>query len=186
MFENRDLFQSAHLLNSCNSENMYARQYNTALSQFKSTLLKGRIFRLAAKVFHRKSRLYDLNALKPDLHVRGSFYAGIKVVLIDAIIGSEGRITDFDMEFHPLHEKARERWVNLAIAYVARLPLPPIQLIQVGEAYFVRDGHHRLSVSQAFGQMAMDAEVIVWRACPPFPWQTAAAQANACYPELSA
>jgi hypothetical protein len=185
MFENRDLFQSAHLLNSCRSENMYARQYNTALSQFKSSLFKGRIFRLAAKAFHRKQHLYDLNALKPDLHVRGSFYAGIKVVSIHSIIGSEGRTADFDMEFHPLHEKARERWVNLAIVYLARLPLPPIQLIQVGEAYFVRDGHHRLSVSRAFGQVAMDAEVIVWKASPPFPWQPTTAQANARYPELS-
>ena len=52
------------------------------------------------------------------------------------------------------------------------LPLAPIQLIQVGDAYFVRDGHHRISVSRAFGQVAMDAEVITWKAQPPFPWQT--------------
>jgi hypothetical protein len=171
MFENRDIFQNAHLLNSCGSGNMYARQYNTALSQFKTTRFKGKILRLAAKVLNRAQHLYDLNALKPDLHVRGSFYAGIKVVSISSIIGSEGRITDFDMQFHPLQEQARERWVNVAMAYLARLPLPPIQLIQVGEVYFVRDGHHRLSVSRAFGQMAMDAEVIIWKASPPFPWQ---------------
>jgi hypothetical protein len=123
------------------------------------------------KVSKRKQDLYDLNALKPDLHVRGSSYAGIKVVSIHSIVGSEGRATDFDMGFHPLSEAARERWVSMAIACLSRLPIPPVQLIQVGEAYFVRDGHHRISVSQAFGQTAIDAEVIVWNAAPPFPWQ---------------
>ena len=59
----------------------------------------------------------------------------------------------------------------MAMAYLSRLPLPPVQLVQVGYAYFVRDGHHRISVSRAFGQASIDAEVITWQAVPPFPWQ---------------
>lgn len=154
------------------SENLYARQYNTALNQFKSTLAKGKFARLKRKVLQRPQFLYDLNALTPDLSSRGSCYSGIQVVSIDSIIGSEGRTADFDMDFHPMSEAARERWVNMAIVYLSRLPLPPIQLIRIGDAYFVRDGHHRISVSRAFGQVAMDAEVITWKAQPPFPWQT--------------
>ena len=153
------------------SENMPARQYNTALNQFKSILLKGKIFRLKRKVLNHAQYLYDLNTLKRDLHVCGSFYSGIQVVPIRSIIGSEGRTADFDMGFHPLNEAARDRWVNMAMVYLARLPLPPIELIQVGNGYFVRDGHHRISVSRAFGQIAMYAEVITWKASPPFPWQ---------------
>ncbi|RPJ22689.1 MAG: hypothetical protein EHM33_22860 [Chloroflexi bacterium] len=172
MFENRmNPFENIRLPDQCCSGNMYARQYNTALNEFRSTLFKGKILRLKRKVLNRTQYLYDLNALKPGLHVRGSYYTGIKVVPICAIIGSEGRTADFDMDFHPLNEAARERWVNMAIAYLSRLSLPPVQLIQIGEAYFVRDGHHRLSVSRAFGQIAMDAEVITWKASPPFPWQ---------------
>jgi hypothetical protein len=30
-----------------------------------------------------------------------------------------------------------------------RIALPPVQLIQVGGIYYVRDGHHRVSVSRA-------------------------------------
>jgi hypothetical protein len=93
------------------------------------------------------------------------------VVPINSIIGSEGRIADFDIDFHPMSEAVCERWVNMAIVHLSRLPLPPIQLIQIGDAYFVRDGHHRISVSRAFGQVAMDAQVITWKAQPPFPWQ---------------
>ena len=75
------------------------------------------------------------------------------------------------MGFHPIKEASRERWVNMAMAYLSRLPLPPVELVQIGNVYFVRDGHHRISVSRAFGQASIDAEVITWQAVPPFPWQ---------------
>ncbi len=88
-----------------------------------------------------------------------------------SIIGSEGRAADFDLGFHPLDESARDRWVSMAVAYLRHLPLPPVELIQVGDAYFVRDGHHRISVGRAFGQIAIDAEVTTWGASSPFPWQ---------------
>jgi len=175
MFQgNLNLYQNAQIADSGYTENNYARQYNTALSQFRSIFAKGKAFRLKRKIMRRPQGLYDLSALKPGLVLRGSYYAGIQVVPIHSIIGSESRSTDFDLEFHPVSEASRERWVNMAMVYLSRLPLPPIQLIQVGDGYFVRDGHHRISVSRAFGQVAMDAEVITWKAQPPFPWQPGA------------
>lgn len=165
------LSQNAQLPSSGYAENLHTHQYNVARSQFHSSLWKGKIARFIKRVLRRRSRLYDLDALKQRLSVRGSFYSGIQVVPFNAIIGSEGRSADFDMDFRPISESARERWVNMAIVYLSRIPLPPIQLIQIGDAYFVRDGHHRISVSRAFGQEVMDAEVITWKASPPFPWQ---------------
>lgn len=179
MFENfMNPLQNARILDDHCCENLYARQYNTALNQFRAVLLKGTLFRLQQKVLHRNRFLYDLNAVKASLHMRGSSYAGMKVVRITAIIGSEGKTSDFDLHFHPLSESARERWVNMAIAYLSRTPLPPIQLIEIGGAYFIRDGHHRVSVGRAFGQVAIDAEVVRWNAAPPFPWQPAACSAE--------
>jgi hypothetical protein len=32
------------------------------------------------------------------------------------------------------------------------MTLAPVELIQDGESYFVRDGHHRISVARALGQ----------------------------------
>jgi len=177
MFDNKLLAsQNIHLLDDCSPENNDAHRYNTALNKFRSNLSKGKVSRLKRKVLHRPQWLYDLNALKPDLHLRGSSYSGIQVVPASSIIGSEGKATDFDIDFHPLSEAARERWVNVAMVYLAHLPLPPVQLIQIGNTYFVRDGHHRISVSRAFGQIAVDAEVITWKAAPPFPWQLGAVQ----------
>jgi hypothetical protein len=172
MFENRITpFSNFETPGNGSSRDAFAHLYNTALSRFKSSILLGRITRLKNRITHCTSWLYDLNALKPDLALRGSFYAGIQVVPISSIIGSEGKTGDFDLGFHPLKETSRERWVGVAMAYLACLPLPPVELIQVGDAYFVRDGHHRVSVCRAFGQMTIDAEVITWQAVPPFPWQ---------------
>jgi hypothetical protein len=53
--------------------------------------------------------------------------------------------------------------------------LPPVRLIQVGDVYFVRDGHHRISVAKALGQTEIDAVVSVWHAAGPLPWETAPA-----------
>jgi hypothetical protein len=172
MFENQITpFQNAYLTNRRNSQNLYALQYNTALHQFRSILFKGKIARLMRRVMQRPQWLYDLNDMKSCLAMGGSSYSGIQVVPIRSIIGSEGRTADFDMDFHPTSEAARERWINMAIVYLSRMPLPPIQLVRIDNAYFVRDGHHRISVSRTFGQIAMDAEVITWKASPPFPWQ---------------
>jgi len=38
--------------------------------------------------------------------------------------------------------------------------LPPVELIRTGGIYFVRDGHHRISVARALGEAYIDAEVI--------------------------
>lgn len=179
MFQNF-LSQNAQLPVGGYSENIYSRQYNVALSQFRSALLKGKLSRLKRRIQRRPERLYDLSTLKQELSVRGSFYAGIQVVQISSIIGSEGRSADFDIDFHPISEAARERWVNMAIVHLSRIPLPPIQLIQIGDAYFVRDGHHRISVGRTFRQAAMDAEIIAWKVATPLPWQPGAVPEAVC------
>jgi ParB-like chromosome segregation protein Spo0J len=35
--------------------------------------------------------------------------------------------------------------------------LPPISVARVGDAYAVRDGHHRVSVARARGALTIDA-----------------------------
>ena len=170
MFENNP-YRNFYPQDNCCAENNHARRYNTALSHFKSTLFKGEIFRMTSGLLRRRQWLYDLASIKLCKTQRNTFYAGIKVVDINRIIGTEGRMTDFDIGFHPVNEKSRQRWVNMALAYLVQLPLPPVELTQIGDAYFVRDGHHRISVARSFGQLVVDAEVVIIDAAPPFPWQ---------------
>ena len=48
---------------------------------------------------------------------------------------------------------------------------PPVELIQVGDLYFVRDGHHRISVARAMGQEAIEAKVTAWHVVGSLPWE---------------
>jgi hypothetical protein len=94
-------------------------------------------------------------------------HAGIQLVPIAKICGSEGRSKDFDADFRPLHEASKERWVDIAIARSRDVPLPAVELVQIGDCYFVRDGHHRISVAKMAGQLEIEAEVTVWQGVAP-------------------
>jgi hypothetical protein len=85
--------------------------------------------------------------------------AGPRVVPLDAIIGSVDRVRDFDRRFRPTSARVRSRWEQIATAMRRGESLPPVSLNQIGELYFVVDGHHRVSVARALGHTDIDAYV---------------------------
>jgi len=114
--------------------------------------------------------LLDLAAEKPRCVMGSARPGGLQTVEVRRILGSEGRSRDFDRHFLPLRKCTRERWTSIAAAQLMGIPLPPVSLIQVGERYYVRDGHHRVSVARALGQEYIEAEITVWElveACQP-------------------
>ncbi|WP_129630342.1 hypothetical protein [Candidatus Oscillochloris fontis] len=86
--------------------------------------------------------------------------SGVVHIPLRQIIGSEDRGEDFDCTFAPLQRHTRERWCRVALAWLEGTALEPVQLIQVGNFYFVRDGHHRVSVARAFGAVTLEAVVV--------------------------
>jgi hypothetical protein len=116
-------------------------------------------------------RLLSLAEVETASTVHARSYAGVRDVPIAQIRGSEGRCNDFDQSFHPLQDHNQARWLRVAAARHRGKTLPPVELIQVGEVYFVRDGHHRISVARAVGQMDIEAEVTVWDVAGPLPWE---------------
>jgi hypothetical protein len=94
---------------------------------------------------------------------REGVYVGMRTIAIETICGSEERAEDFDNFFRPLSEHNRDRWLSVAEARLRGLLLPPVQLIEMGGRYFVRDGHHRISVAQALGEAYVDAEIVRWQ-----------------------
>lgn len=81
-------------------------------------------------------------------------------VPLSKIVGTEGRSADFDADFNPLKTSDRERWISIAAARRMGTVLPAVELLQVGDKYYVRDGHHRVSVARVMGQMEIDAQVV--------------------------
>jgi hypothetical protein len=151
-----------------------SRILQEAVKLFNGAAQQGKLSSLWSALTRRPGRLLDLEAVKASLSVQGSHYLGVRSVPVARILGSEGKAEDFDAGFHPLSPRSRYRWQSIAAAMLGGLPLPPVELVRVGEEYFVRDGHHRISVAKALGQQDIDAEVTVLDAAPaaapcPFP-----------------
>jgi hypothetical protein len=138
-----------------NSVNLRFRLVNL----FEKRRRIGIIKKILAFLLRSNSDLLDLNKVISHSSVSGSRYLGIRSISIDQIKGSESRSKDFDDSFNPIHERSRSRWLSVAKARLAGLVLQPVQITQVGEIYFVRDGHHRISVARALGEKFIDAEI---------------------------
>lgn len=84
---------------------------------------------------------------------------GLQVVRLDDIVGTVDRGQDFDRRFRPTTGRVRSRWEQIATAVRRGESLPPVDLLRIGAIYFVRDGHHRVSVARALGLGDIDAYV---------------------------
>jgi hypothetical protein len=98
------------------------------------------------------SRLRRAGAAAPGRGIRG--------VPVEAISGTlePSRARLFDHCFRPAGD-ARRRGQRLWLAEHRGAVLPPISVVAVGDAYAVRDGHHRVSVARARRALTIDATV---------------------------
>jgi hypothetical protein len=90
---------------------------------------------------------------------RGERQLGLRTIRLESIVGSAESRRDFDRRFRPTSGRVRERWERLALAQRRGESIPPIEVYQVGDLYFVKDGHHRVSIAIAAGQRTIDAYV---------------------------
>jgi len=122
--------------------------------------------RLAARM---RLRSGDLDVLLPFDEVvaalgrRGEVRLGLKMVDLDLIVGSTDRVAGFDRRFRPTSDLARRRFERIAAAARRGEHLPPVDLLQVGDVYFVQDGHHRVAVMKALGRELIEARVTLIR-----------------------
>lgn len=73
------------------------------------------------------------------------------------ILGSVARSADFDDRFRPRRRTARYHRV-LQQFRDGHQP-PPIEVVQLGQLYFVSDGHHRVAAARTVGWMHLPARV---------------------------
>ncbi|MGB1250819.1 MAG: hypothetical protein ACPG8W_09425 [Candidatus Promineifilaceae bacterium] len=103
-----------------------------------------------------------LSTMADEIVGREPQYIGRKSVPLSQIQGScnPGRCEEFDADFSPCCLNSTQRWYSVAIARLQGKQLPPIRLVEVDNSYFVSDGHHRVSVASAFGDVNIEADVI--------------------------
>lgn len=137
---------------------MEARRNANAL--FSNAMNRGKLIMILQKLFGKQNNLRAFATVdRKDKPVQKQNKMIVNVP-IEKIVGSEGRAQDFDKQFRPLVNHIRDRWIGVAIAYRRGKALPPVELIQVGDEYYVRDGHHRISVAKLFGQATIEAKII--------------------------
>jgi hypothetical protein len=91
--------------------------------------------------------LLSFEDVRSGLHLRHKIDRVLQEIPLDHIRGSVGRYDDFTSVFLPRKEHLRERWKRVEVAMKAG-KTPPIDVYQVGESYFVRDGNHLVSIAR--------------------------------------
>jgi hypothetical protein len=118
--------------------------------------------RLRAVLLGQNRRLFTLDEIEAQATVTQRYANGTQTVALDRIRGSVDKANAFDIDFYPAQERTENRWIWVATAFLRGISLPPVELIQVGDIYFVVDGHHRISVARALNHTHIDAAVTVW------------------------
>jgi hypothetical protein len=171
------------------SESCYERDIQAVLAArrlYDHVYSRGQLSRLWRLMTRRSRHLLNLTSLETTSHLQTYHYLGIQMVPIKQIWGSEGRSHDFDALFYPRQRHSQERWLSVATARMMALTLPPVGLIQVGEGYFVRDGHHRISVARALGEQHIEAEVTVRQVSRPLAGKWPVSPTSLQSPAISA
>ncbi len=150
---------------------MQPSQYNfqMAVNDFQSARMKAGIQEVLARITGKSAQLlsYDEVAEKLKLHARTE--RGVRHIPLNAIVGSVGRYTEFTRTFLPRSDNDQERWSRVKTAFMeSGAGLPPIEVYKVGEAYFVVDGNHRVSIARQEGVEFIEARVIEFKTDIPF------------------
>ena len=113
------------------------------------------------------NQLLSFEEVKGALGVISQVYLGLREVPVSKIVGSVGRHRDFDRAFLPSKPDLGTRWRRIDEIMHREEELPPVSLYKIGDAYFVKDGNHRVSVARQQGIEMLDAEVIELRSRVP-------------------
>ncbi len=136
-------------------------------ADFSRARLKAFFADVAAILSRRPNALLTFDEVRDKLHIRQQIYRGVRAVPVAKIVGTVNRYADFDRHFLPTQSHTQDRWKSIDRAHYQAVNLPPVVLYQIGDAYFVRDGHHRVSVARQQGVEFIDAEVIECQARVP-------------------
>lgn len=130
-----------------------------ARADFSRARFKAFVNSIWSLIQGQPNQLLSYDEIKEKLRVGGPIYRGVQTVPVKQIVGSLNRYHQFDRAFLPTQTETAERWQRINRAFYNDVSLPPVVLYQVGEVYFVVDGHHRVSVAREQGQIFIEAEV---------------------------
>jgi nucleotide-binding universal stress UspA family protein len=132
---------------------------STAINDFHQARMKAALQQVTAALTGKSVELLSYEDVAHKLRATGRTVRGLQSIPVQAIVGSVGRYTDFTRSFLPLSSVDPHRWASVKTAAPYVTQLPPIDVYQIGEAYFVLDGNHRVAIARRDGISHLDAFV---------------------------
>lgn len=114
----------------------------SAKEDFKRARRRSSVHEIMDQLKGRSTDLLSYDDVVHRLKGLESSVRELKDIPIKAIVGSVGRYRDFNHEFLPRKGIRSERWARVKMAMTGLQGVPPIEVYQIGEAYFVKDGNH--------------------------------------------
>ena len=131
-------------------------------ADFTRARRRARLRALAARIRreHASNRLLSFEDVRREHAANNRLHRGTRVVEMDQIVGSVGRWRDFDRSFLPARASVGHKWKRIDRAFQRGEDLPPVELYEIADAYFVEDGHHRVSVARYHDVPTLEASVV--------------------------
>jgi len=131
----------------------------SAVQDFHRARRRAALERIVARLTGKSADLLSYEEVRRKLRAKSRGIQQLKEIPLDAIIGSVGRYADFTRSFLPRQDSDVGRWAGVKRAVTDSGGLPPIEVYQIGDAYFVLDGNHRVSVARQLGATHIEAYV---------------------------
>jgi len=131
----------------------------SAVLDFRRARRQASMEQIMARLTGRSAALLSYEEVRQKLKAKSMGKWGLEEIPLDAIVGSVGRYADFTRSFLPRQDSDEQRWARVKVAQTGLGGLPPIQVYQIGDAYFVLDGNHRVSVARQVGAPTIQAYV---------------------------
>lgn len=140
------------------------------MRDFEEARFRAALHGVLARLTRRSDELLSYEEVARQLRLSARSERGVQAIPVAAIVGTVGRSADFTRTFLPRRNQDMERWARVRNAFLDPQAgsLPPIEVYQVGEAYFVIDGNHRVSVARREGVTFIEAHVIEIQTSVPF------------------
>lgn len=143
--------------------------YQLAIRDFQHARKQAVMQQLLARFRGDGGKLLPFHEISQQLHPTGEMIEhGTQEIPLNKIVGSVSRYEDFTHSFLPKRDTDLERWVGVRTAVSDMVGMPPIDVYQIGNAYFVQDGNHRVSIARRLGSKTITAYVTEVKTRVPF------------------
>ena len=135
--------------------------------EFERARRKATWHRILSFITGRPTLLLPFETVRERLGAQRRGTGVTRPIDLDKIVGSVNRYREFDREFLPLRWRLGERWGRVRDSLYEMDAFPPIDVYEIEGAYYVVDGHHRVSVARRLGHERIAANVVAFKPDAP-------------------